>query len=125
MTRKLNHPELIFNQTIKNDHTKHRFFKKDAGQVWSLSMKNECYVCQKYRYTMIFYDRYMLSHNSGLIEIKDKEFVQKLKFDHNTNYGKYKSMTPIICGTVTNKSYHMKIFQRKLKMLRAPLFSLL
>jgi len=37
MTRKLNHPELIFNQRIKNDATKHKFFKKDAGSAWQLS----------------------------------------------------------------------------------------
>lgn len=125
MTRRLNHPELIFNQRLKNDTTNNRFFKKDAGAAWQLSAKNQCYVCEKYRYTMIFYDRYMFSHNNGLVEIKDKELIKQLKLDHNFNYGKYKSMTPIICGTITNKAYNQKLFQRKLKMLRAPLFSLL
>ena len=48
MTRKVNHPELIFNQSLKYDKTKYRFFKKDAAQQWKLSRNNECYVCQKY-----------------------------------------------------------------------------
>ena len=74
---------------------------------------------------MVFYDRAILGNNSGLVEIKDKEFVRKLKLDHNYNYGTYKSMTPIICGTITNKAHNQKVFERKLKMLRAPLFSLL
>jgi len=55
---------------------------------------------------MIFYDRAIFSHNSGLVEIKDKEFVNKLKLDHNYNYGTYKSMTPIICGTIINKAHN-------------------
>jgi len=74
---------------------------------------------------MIFYNRAIISHNSDLVEIKDKELVEKLKLDHNYNYGTYKSMTPIICGTIINKGCNQKVFERKLKMLRAPLFSLL
>ena len=74
---------------------------------------------------MVFYDRWMMSQNLGLVEIKDKAFVKKLKLDHNLNYGKYKTMDPIICGTVTNKCAGAQVFHRKLRMLRAPLFSLL
>ena len=35
------------------------------------------------------------------------------------------SRVPIICGTVVNKGYAQKTFDRKLKMIRAPLFALL
>ena len=41
--------------------------------------------------------------NTGLIEIKNKEFLEKLRKDFDLNYIKYKSMTPIICGTIVNK----------------------
>lgn len=34
-------------------------------------------------------------------------------------------MCPVICGTIVNKGIGQKDFDRKLKMLRAPLFSLL
>ena len=74
---------------------------------------------------MIFYDRSIFNHNRGLVEITDKEFLNKLKVDHNRKYGMYKSMTPIICGTVINNGLDQPIFERKLKMIRAPLFSLL
>ena len=74
---------------------------------------------------MIFYDRWMFSHNLGLAEIKDVKFLAELKADFNRNFVNYKSMTPIICGTVVNKSHYQKTFDRKLKMLRCTLFSLL
>ena len=32
---------------------------------------------------MIFYDRWMFNQNDGLVEIKDKDFVNKLKLDHD------------------------------------------
>ena len=34
-------------------------------------------------------------------------------------------MAPIICGTIVNKGHNQGRFERKLRMLRAPLFSLL
>ena len=62
LTRKLNHPELIFNQRISDDDDfDRRFFKVDANECWTLSPKNECYICEKYHYTMIFYERSKLS----------------------------------------------------------------
>ena len=63
--------------------------------------------------------------NRGLVEIKNKEFLQKLKKDFDINHVKYKSMTPIICGTIVNKGFGDGTYDRKLKMLRAPLFALL
>jgi hypothetical protein len=104
LTRFVNYPELIFNQRIKNDRTKHhKFFKKDVQYQWTLSKKNECYVCQKHRYTIIFYERGALAKNHGLVEILDNEFLYDLKLDFNKNYFTYKSNTPIICGTIVNK----------------------
>ena len=57
---------------------------------------------------MIFYDRTLFSHNNGLVEIKDKEFINIMKKEHNLNYGIYKTMTPIICGTIVNKAILQK-----------------
>jgi len=37
LTRRLNHPELVFNQRISLDSTKERFFKVDSNQAWTLS----------------------------------------------------------------------------------------
>lgn len=124
MTRKVNHPELIFNQSLKYDNTKYRFFKKDASQQWKLSRNNECYVCNKYTYTIIFYEKSILYPNKGLTEIKDSETLNIIKKDFDRNYKHFGSMTPIICGTVVNNGM-LKPFQRKLKMIRTSLFALL
>ena len=77
LTRKLNHSELIFNQKISRDNNKkERWFKKDADSDWMLSPKNECWICQRYHYTIVFYDRSAPEKNKGLVEIKDEEFVR-------------------------------------------------
>jgi len=75
LTRRLNHPELIFNQRVSIDDTKDRFFKVDANQYWTLSRQDECYICDKHHYAVIFYERSENS-NKGLIEIKDTEFLE-------------------------------------------------
>jgi len=66
-----------------------------------------------------------MSKNEGLIEVKDKEFLAKLKNDFNGNYSKFMSYSPLICGTINNRGIGQPVFDRKLKMLQAPLFSLL
>ena len=63
--------------------------------------------------------------NKGFSEIKDAEFLQELKEDFNKNYIHYGSMNPIICGTIVDKCHLQGTFDRKIKMIRAPLFSLL
>ena len=75
--------------------------------------------------TMIFYDRSFISLNEDFIEITNKEFLAKLKTDFYGSYSKYYSMTPLICGTINNKAIGQNQFDRKLKMLKAPLFALL
>jgi len=105
LTRKLNHPELIFNQRIYKDSTKDRFFKVDANQSWALSHQDECYICEKHHYTVIFYERSQRASNAnkGLTEIKDPAFLKELKEEYERNIHIYKNQTPLICGTVVNK----------------------
>ena len=108
LTRKLNHPELLFNQNTKYDqgkNAKYRFFKPDAQKDWKLSAQNECYLCNKHQYTLIFYDKNCLYRNKGLTEIKDKVLLKQIKDDFNKNYKHFGSMTPIICGSVVNKRF--------------------
>ena len=104
LTRKLNHSELIFNQKISNDQIKsNRFFKKDAYSDWQLSMNNQCYVCELYQYTCVFYDRKDPEKNKGLNEIHDQELLDQLAKEYNQNIKLYKTQAPLICGTVVNK----------------------
>ena len=72
ITRVVNYPELVFNQRIKNDGRKFtRFFQKDHAAKWKLSIKNECILCDKHKYLMVFYERGATAKNPGFIEIKD------------------------------------------------------
>jgi hypothetical protein len=58
ITRNLNHPELIFNQNVNFDKNKKlRFFVRDFESRWRVSLTNECFVCDKYQFVMIFYER--------------------------------------------------------------------
>ena len=79
--------------------------------------------------TLIFYKNEKLfpqyhdpaeSYNSDLIEIQDKELAKQIKDDLNLNFDELEDANPIICGTVVNGG-----LSRKLKMIRADLFSML
>lgn len=117
LTRKLNHPELIFN----NSNHQSTYFQQDSDMQWRVSYNgqftHECYLCQKYKYTCIFLDKD--GPNSNLVEIRDENIIKKVK--ENLNIEKTTDFrTPIICGTVTENG-----FQCKLKMMKCELFSLL
>ena len=74
---------------------------------------------------MIFYQRGVLARNQDLTEIFDKNILEFLKYEYKKNFTIYKSDTPLICGTLVNKNNFQNIFDRKLKMLRTPIFSML
>lgn len=53
ITRKLGHPELIFNEHVdKNTH-----FKVHASAKWARMQTNECWICDQWKYTVIFFSR--------------------------------------------------------------------
>ena len=79
LNRFLNFLALAFNQRIKNDLTREKFFNLNSASPWTLSKENECYVCNKHTMTVIFYDRNFMALNEDLVRVKNKEFVQKLK----------------------------------------------
>jgi len=60
-----------------------------------------------------------------LTEIFDKDILEFLKYEYKKNFTIYKSDTPLICGTLENKNRFLNIFDRKIKMLRTPIFSML
>jgi len=75
---------------------------------------------------MVFYERSKSTKgNTGLVEIKDGEFLDLLRNEYYTNIKLYKNGAPLICGTVVNKSCAQRQFERKLKMYSAPFYSLL
>lgn len=126
VTRVLNHPELTFNQRPQHDKdTNIRFFEKDAMQFWQMSARNECYICQRHMYTQIFYQRGILAQNKGLTEVTDPAIVEELTYQYKKDYLSYRTNTPLICGTVVKREHGHGVFDRKLKMLRASVYSLL
>jgi len=51
LTRKLAHPELFYDES----KGKQLHFDKNAGLRWQLSLKENCWICQKWKYATIFY----------------------------------------------------------------------
>lgn len=85
----------------------------DASEQWRMS--NECYVCHQYRYTTVFYSQ---GENPGLTEIKDAEAVRECM---NLGFKEKDEIAPVIAGTVILNGG----FSKKLRMMRADLFTLL
>lgn len=126
LTRILNHAELIFNQNPQHDADEaHRFFQKDSQSHWRLSRAEECLVCDRHAFTTIFYERGTLAANVGLTEIDDPEVLKLLKYDYSRNKIELRNTTPYIFGTLVTKAHNQKQFERRLKMLRTPIFGLL
>ena len=93
---------VTIDRSITSIFLKFKFFKKDATLQWKLSNSNECHVCQRYTYTIIFYEKSIMYPNKGLVEIKDQSLVNTIKKEFDSNYKHFGSVTPIICGTVIN-----------------------
>ena len=56
VTRVVNHPELVFNQSTLNDaSTDKRYFDRNHALKWRLSRGNECFMCTRHGYTIVFY----------------------------------------------------------------------
>ena len=74
---------------------------------------------------MIFYHRSILAKNQDLIEVFDQDILNYLQYNYKKNYTSYKADTPLISGTLIAKNPYQKTFDRNLKMLRTPIFSML
>lgn len=90
-----------------------------------LSRKNQCLVCDCHQYTQIFYERGILACNRELAEVRDPEVLDELRFQYENSGNANKTLTPLICGTLINHKPGQAVFERKLKMLRTSLYSLL
>jgi len=106
LTRKANNPELIFN----NCKYKDAYWEMEAGELWQLSYSNhptnECFICQKYKYGLIFIDK--REANADLEEIRDPKIIQQVKDNLNLD-AKCDDYTPIICGSVVDGGFKRKL----------------
>lgn len=126
VNRVLNHPELIFNQQPKYDHDmQQRYFRRDAKHDWEFSPTNDCFICNRHQYTQIHYERGVLATNKELVEIKDPLLLKELRYQYEKEFLNNRTETPIICGTIVNRRATQDVFDRKLKMVRTPLYCLL
>jgi len=82
-------------------------------------------VCDRHAFTTIFYQRGILAANVGLTEINDPEMLRLLKYDYSKNKIELRNTAPYIFGTVVSKASNQRQFERRLKMLRTPIFGLL
>lgn len=126
LTRVLNRPELIFNQKPQTDHDEgSRFFKADAASRWEMSLNTECFSCDKHIYVQVHYQRGLFASNADLVEITDKELIEELHYQYKKEFLKYRTTTPLICGSLVKRLPGQGLFERKLKMLRTTLYCLL
>jgi len=120
LNRKVNFPELIYNQDPQKLNSDHRFFQSEASEYWQLSPKGECFVCDKYKYTAIFFKKGLIPNsNTDLHEIKDKNFISRIKKEYDSDPKNEIDSMPQICGSVVDGStyyypYSRLNFDRKL-----------
>ena len=77
---------------------------------WKLSLRDECFICDRYTYTLIFFERGVLAQNRELTEITDEAVLRDLKYDFNKDFLNNRTMTPLISGSFVNKDYHQAPF---------------
>lgn len=80
-----------------------------------------CHVCNKHKFTCIFYEQE--THdlaNCDMVEVSNPKVIEQVYENLNVSILDEKEQAPIICGTVLNGGFH-----RKLRMLRADMFSML
>ena len=96
-----------------------------------LSQKNECFICDGHKYTIIFFKQGLLTqYNKDIYEVKDQRILSRLHNEYKANYVQKQVYTPIISGSVVDggSSYYpftRMCFERKLRMMRVELFATL
>ena len=82
----------------------------DEDEQWKFSYKhgptNDCFICQKYKYGLIFVDK--RGENNDLIEIKDSKTILEVKKHLMIEEG-CDDYVPIICGSVVNEGFKRKL----------------
>lgn len=115
VSRKLNHPELIFNEgNQKSDQIRNKHMDLENGrQKWSFKFNDdECYVCGKYPYVQVFFTRRKADIEYD--EIKDQKTISMLrkmyKLDENEEDA-YKTC-PLIFGSILGDRFTRMILAK-------------
>lgn len=80
VSRKINQPELIFNQAIHLDS----YFEDGASEKWTFqdglsNSMNGCSICHKHKFTVVFFEQetHELA-NMELVQIKNAQIVNEV-----------------------------------------------
>jgi hypothetical protein len=79
LARKLGHPELFFDE----NKTKSLNFTNNAACRWSLEDRDGCWICQKWKYTVVFADTQ--NYSTFYSQITDKGVIDYLKLTYRIN----------------------------------------
>lgn len=105
LTRKPNHPELVFNTQLQasDQLAKKQLDLENGAQQWQLSFDDrECYVCNKHPYVQVFYRR--CKAESEYEEITSEAEIKSLRelyqIDELQSRGDALATCPLIFGTM-------------------------
>jgi len=73
LNRKLGHRELIFTES----KSKSLSFDTNAAQQWALAERDGCWICSKWKYTVIFVDK--KSFSQYYTEVTDPHVISYIR----------------------------------------------
>jgi len=116
-TRKIGHPELIFNSNV---YWPQEYSMVDSEERWSYScspLGDDCYACQRYSYMQVFYRRSTARLDFTLLE--DAGIKQALTEAYSLERETFKTGAPIFMSSANNwiptRFLDVKIFAQLLK----------
>ena len=116
-TRKIGHPELIFNG---NAYWPQEHSMVNSEERWSYSCSphgDDCYACQKYSYMQIFFRR--STARLDFTPLEDEEIKKTLREAYNLDREAFKTGAPIFMSSANNwiltRFLDVKIFAQLLK----------
>lgn len=96
LTRKIGHPELIFNDS---EHCASEYCQANALAKWQFYNSYECYVCQRHRYVQVFFKRQKVNYDYQLIKNNQLKDILYSTYDLRKNYNQG---LPILLGSINN-----------------------
>ena len=102
ITRKLGHPELIFNEAeSRNTH-----LKVNASAKWIRSPSSECWISDQYKYTVIFFSRRHCLQHYG--QIMDQARIDQLEETYDLKQDDLvmveNKVCPLMLGSITKNT---------------------
>ena len=102
ITRKLGHPELIFNE----NESKNTYHKVHASAKWARMPNNECWICDQWKYCVIFFSRANVDQHYGLIDDDEKidQMEEMYEMSQDDKIMVSNKEYPLILGSITKNA---------------------